>query len=174
MTPSVVGLDLSLRATGYASSRGERILRSSLRGGARLEHLRDQLRGHLADDAPALVVMEDYAFSRGQAHAHELGEWGGVARLTLFEADLHWMTVKPTTLKVYATGRGNADKDAVLVSAVRRLGYSGESNDEADALWLRAFGMALLGWPLVDLPKEHTRALDSAEAPSGAMERSPK
>jgi len=62
-------------------------------------------------------------------------------------------------LKVFATGKGNAGKADVLVSAVRRLGYDGADHNQADALWLRAIGMHLLGEPIVDLPKEHLRSL---------------
>jgi Holliday junction resolvasome RuvABC endonuclease subunit len=44
------------------------------------------------------------------------------------------------TIKRHATGRGNADKDAVI-AAVRALGFNPEDDNEADAL-------ALLDWAL--------------------------
>jgi Holliday junction resolvasome RuvABC endonuclease subunit len=44
------------------------------------------------------------------------------------------------TIKRHATGRGNADKDAVI-AAVRALGFDPVDDNEADAL-------ALLDWAL--------------------------
>jgi Holliday junction resolvasome RuvABC endonuclease subunit len=44
------------------------------------------------------------------------------------------------TIKCHVTGRGNADKDAV-VAAVRELGFDPKDDNEADAL-------ALLDWAL--------------------------
>jgi Holliday junction resolvasome RuvABC endonuclease subunit len=44
------------------------------------------------------------------------------------------------TIKRHVTGRGNADKDAVI-AAVRRLGFDPVDDNEADAL-------ALLDWAL--------------------------
>lgn len=48
-------------------------------------------------------------------------------------------TVYPTTLKKFATGRGNAPKGAMLAAARERLGYRGLDDNEADALWILAW-----------------------------------
>ena len=47
----------------------------------------------------------------------------------------------------------------MLTEAVRRLGYAGSSNDEADALWLACAGHHLLGHPVIDVPKINAAAL---------------
>lgn len=70
------------------------------------------------------------------------------------------LDVAPSTLKVFATGNGRADKFDVILAARERLGYEGKSDDEADALWLEQIGHHLLGdGHAVKLPKTHTRAL---------------
>jgi hypothetical protein len=69
--------------------------------------------------------------------------------------------VPPATLKTYALGVGRGDKTAMVVAARERLGFTGLSHDQADAYWLRAMGLDLLGSPLVVLPKTHRRALDT-------------
>jgi Holliday junction resolvasome RuvABC endonuclease subunit len=166
--PSVVGLDLSLTATGYACQYGERVIGSKLRGVERLVDLRDQISTRLTGDTPTLVMVEGYAYGRTN-QAHQMGELGGLIRVELFRLDLRWVDVPPSTLKMYATGKGNAGKSEVLVSAVRRLGYSGADDNQADALWLRALGMALLGHPLIDLPATHLRAVDRLELPTGLV-----
>lgn len=153
-TPNVVGLDLSLTATGIATVDETAVLRPmGLTGPARLMCIRDDVLAALPVLHP-LVVVEGYAYGRHN-QAHQLGELGGVIRLALWEAGIPYVEVPPSTLKKYATGRGNAGKDEVLAAAIRRLGYDGHDNNEADALWLRAMGCAAYGAPLAGLPKTH-------------------
>ena len=60
------------------------------------------------------------------------------------------MTIPPASLKMYATGKGNASKDAVLAAAIRRYpDVEFDGNDAADALILAAMGADHLGFPLV-------------------------
>jgi Holliday junction resolvasome RuvABC endonuclease subunit len=167
-SPLVVGLDLSLTSTGYAcvtaiGRHAERIQRPQYKGTERLRSIRDAIVHRVEGTQPALVVLEDYSFGSRNSHAHALGELGGVVRLALDELGARWVALPPSTLKKYATGRGNADKGLMLTEAVRRLGYTGSSNDEADALWLACAGHQLLGHPVVDVPKTNAAALDSVD-----------
>lgn len=148
MTASVLALDLSLTSTGVARSMATAYatqrIRPTGRGTARLADIRDQVLALAqgGDDpllggryrAVDLVVLEGYAYAGHQAH--QLGELGGVIRVALHDAGIPWVAVPPATVKKLATGAGNAKKEQVLLAAVRRLGYTGDSNDEADALWL--------------------------------------
>jgi Holliday junction resolvasome RuvABC endonuclease subunit len=164
----VLGLDLSLAATGLACGEhgSERLNTpaSEVSGMPRLQVIRDAVLAH----APfaAVVVVENYAYSRGDAHAHALGELGGVVRLALFEAGIPYVDVGPSSLKKWATGKGNAGKDEMLAAAIRRFGFEGYDNNEADAWLLRAMGlafyersevpayqaeaMAKVAWPVID------------------------
>lgn len=156
--PSVVGLDLSLTATGYANDVGAGTLGAAGRKGcARLALLRDLAILECRD--ADLVVLEGYAFAARNSHAHALGELGGVIRLALHERRVPFVDVPPASLKKYATGKGNANKGEMLAAAIRRLDYDGASDNEADALWLRAMGMDALGCPPVKLPETHRAAL---------------
>lgn len=107
---------------------------------------------------PDLVAIEGYSYSSPHV-AHQLGELGGVLRVELFELMVPFIVVAPATAKRYACGNGSASKDQMLLAAVRRLGYEGESKDQADALWVRAAVLAALGEPVVDVPKAHETAL---------------
>jgi crossover junction endodeoxyribonuclease RuvC len=145
MSAVVVGLDLSLTATGVvdASGRAQTVpgklpaKASALAQAQRLVRIRDAV---LAACAGAeLVVIEGYAYGRAQ-QAHQLGELGGVIRVALTDAGIRWVEVSPAQVKQYATGKGNASKDAMIIAAVK-AGADITTNDQADAWWLRSIGL---------------------------------
>lgn len=144
----IVGLDLSLTSTGFATETCAGTWKPKSRGVERLVELRTHVDALCCDAAAAgepwasLVVVEDYAFSRAGAHSHELGELGGVVRVLLHDRGIPWVAVNPSLLKSFACGKGNASKEEVLAAAIRKLGYGGSSFDEADAMWLMVMGMA--------------------------------
>jgi Holliday junction resolvasome RuvABC endonuclease subunit len=164
---NVLGLDLSLTCTGAAGRNGTGTFKSLHRGMQRLAQLRDAVL--LAASGPGdpvdLVVIEDYAFHKADAHAHALGELGGVVRLALFEAGVPYVDVKASSVKKYATGKGNAPKEGMLAAAIRRLDYQGQSFDEVDALWLRAMALDHYGEPLVEMPGLNRSALAAVPWP---------
>lgn len=168
--PSVVAFDLSLRATGVAMPDGSTLsLKPGSRTGmARLAWIRDSVAG-LADlpgvCAVDLVVIEGYSYASKGASVVDIGEMGGVVRLMLWERQIPYVEVAPSSLKMFATGKGNAGKDDVLAEAIRRLGYAGSSKDEADALWLRAMALHHYGEPVVSLPATHLRGIDKVSWP---------
>jgi Holliday junction resolvasome RuvABC endonuclease subunit len=89
-----------------------------------------------------------------------------VIRLALHEAGIPFAVVQPSTLKRLATGKGNAGKDEVLAAAIRRLGFDGHDNNEADALWLLAAGHVWYGAPgAPQLPASHREALAKVQWP---------
>lgn len=164
-----LGLDLSLTSTGYAvvDAHGATTIgriRTTARGPQRLLEIRNAITHLLRTRNPGLVAVEGYAYGRiNQAAA--LGELGGVTRLALHERAIPYLDIPPSTLKRYATGKGNAAKEAVLASAITRLGYAGSSLDEADALWLAHIAAAVAGHPVATLPQTHTAALDKLRRP---------
>jgi len=137
----VLGLDLSLTSTGYACPDcGTGTISVRSRGLERLVELRDEILSHAI--TADVVVLEGYAFAAHAAHAHALGELGGVVRVALFEAGIPVAEVPPASLKRFATGKGAANKDAMIAAAIRHFGFEGSTNDEADAWLLRCMGLA--------------------------------
>ena len=135
----VLGLDLSLTATGYAAdAEVVGVIRSKARGPRRLAEIRNFIL-ELAADAE-VVVLESYSYA-SQNQAHQVGELGGVIRLGLYSAHIPYAEVAPTALKKFATGKGNSDKDRVLAAAIRRFAFEGDDNNAADAWILRAMGL---------------------------------
>jgi crossover junction endodeoxyribonuclease RuvC len=74
----------------------------------------------------------------------------------------------PNARALYATGKGNAAKGAVIDAVTRRFpDWATEGNDNAaDAVALMAAGRDWLGHPITDLPKTHRAALDKATWPT--------
>jgi Holliday junction resolvasome RuvABC endonuclease subunit len=163
VTPRVVGVDLSLRATGIADIDGDAHVFKPTHDGAtnagmdRLCEIRDHVVE--ATFAATLVVIEALAFD-----AHDTNRWAaqlaGIVRARLFDEAIPFVLCPPNTLKKYATGNGQAAKDQVTNAAQKRLGYEGYNNDEADALWLREIGLELCGDPVVELPRVQRDALN--------------
>ena len=87
-----------------------------------------------------MVVFEEVRRHAGTAASHAYG--GYLAHLTAWcEANgIPYQGVPVGTIKRHVTGKGNADKAAVI-EAVRRLGFSPADDNEADAL-------ALLHWAI--------------------------
>jgi hypothetical protein len=172
--PIVVALDLSLTSTGVADRNGTRRIVPKTTGVERLGEVRDAVlrachphvtldeqiwcAGGRCDNRPDLVVLEGYSYASGNK-AHDVGELGGVVRLALFEAGIRYEVVSPSTIKIAACNAANAGKADVLLAAVRRLGYEGNSTDEADALWLYRLTLHALGGEPLPVPKTHLRAL---------------
>ena len=163
----IIGLDPALRFTGVAIyDEGDvdtYTLRtpSDLRGGARLDWIANQLADTF--DGAALVATEGYAFNARGRGAH-LGELGGVIKRLLFKLKVPLFAVPPASVKKFATGKGNASKEAVLVAAVTSLGYMGNSDHEADALWILTFAMVKEGLiERVQLTPNQRAAIDGVE-----------
>jgi len=170
---TVLALDLSLTATGVADIDGTtRTLTSKEKGPARLHDLRTQVDRLLGVGATSwrvgLVAIEGYAYGRAN-QAHQLGELGGVIRHLMWMYDVPVVEVSPGQVKRYACGAGNAKKNEVLAAAIRRLGYEGADDNQADALWLRALVLDALGEPVVTVPAGHREALAKVQIPEALL-----
>jgi Holliday junction resolvasome RuvABC endonuclease subunit len=155
----IVAFDLSLVSTGVAHHDGTtHRITSTQTGPRRLAELRDAVLVCATSPWADLVVLEGQAFaSNGRGHA-EVAGFHALVNVALWERGITYVEVAPTSLKTIATGRGNASKEDVHQEAINRLGFTGASRDEADALWLRAAALDHYGPPLVDLPATHRRA----------------
>ncbi len=66
------------------------------------------------------------------------------------------LTVTTNQVKQLATGKGNSQKDEVLLATERRVPEADASNnDEADAVWIAVGASILAGNPLINLPAAH-------------------
>lgn len=162
----VLGIDPSLTSTGVASVNGytlthDRIDPKSRRGTVRLHFIRENVLSWVTARTD-LVVMEGPSYGSKGSGQHERGGLWWYLLLSLESTGVPVAIVPPTSRAKYATGVGNAGKDAVLVNVVRRYAVGSEvANDEADAVILAAMGARFLGHPLeTSLPKANLAAMD--------------
>ena len=52
------------------------------------------------------------------------------------ENNIEYRAYSSSEIKKFATGKGNAGKPQMIQSAKEKLGYTGNDDNEADALWL--------------------------------------
>lgn len=159
---TVIGLDLSVTATGIAYADGSTITIKGGTGDARLVKLYEAVREALDPDTQ-LVVVED--LPRGAMGGSVTGMAQGVVRLLLRQTGVPYALVTPGTLKTFATGKGNAGKPDMAVAAYKRAGLEFGDDNQCDAWWLRAAGMTHLGFVVADLPRAQIRALDKVAWP---------
>ena len=131
---------------------------------ARMNRIERWLRNHLErlGQLDLTIGIEGPAFSRSDGKSHErAGLWWRLYTRADLYTDTHPIVIGPTKLKKYATGRGNSDKDAVLLAVSRRYpSFPGRSNDEADALVLAAMLARHEGHAIEQfLPASHIEAL---------------
>jgi crossover junction endodeoxyribonuclease RuvC len=161
----IAALDLSLTSTGVALTDGDVCtLKAKRVGMERLDWLEREIWFCVAD--ADIVILEGYSFGSTGRAVFQIGELGGVIRFKLWREGIPFVEVPPTVLKKLATGKGNASKDEVFAAAIRRLNYQGNSNDEADAMWLRYAGLIHYGQTDLTLPTNHLEALVKVEWPT--------
>lgn len=176
-TPTVIGIDTSLTATGVASSLGwcdlvgytdKKNPITKLPHPARIAALTA-----LATDVatlvgtPDLAVIETPAYTQSGGGAHERGWlwWDVYRRLTGRGVPIALMT--PNQRMLYATGKGSGGKGGVIDAVARRWpAYeTGGNNNLADAVTLMAAGVDALGHPLAAMPTANRAALNAIAWP---------
>lgn len=164
---SVLGLDLSLTSTGVATASWTRPVRpKKLTGYPRLRYIRGAILDLVIEAAPTLVVVEGPSYGSVSRSQHERGGLWWLLCEVIDDAGIPIAVAPPKNIKKYATGNGNADKDAVLLAACRRFGWFEGGNDEADALWACAMGHEWLGEPLVEMPTINRSTMDGVAWPA--------
>ena len=166
----ILALDLSLTRTGFAMDDGKTGTlappKGYDRGMKRLRWIRDHVLNLAKLNRTDLVLLEGYAFGAKGNAVFDIAELGGVVRLALFDAGYPFLILPPATVKKFATGSGNANKELMLTQAVRVLGYRGADNNEADALWMHTMAMVAYDRSFdVPLPVAQLRVVESVAWP---------
>ena len=161
--PRILALDLSITATGYALPDGRTgTFKGAWTGDWRLVAIKSAVAGHA--DAIDVAVIEDLP-----THARAAGITGmvhGAVRTVLLEAGVPYVLITPATLKAYATGKGNADKTAMAIAALKRADREFDDDNQCDAWWLRAAGLDWYGHPEFPMPQAQRDRLTKADWPT--------
>lgn len=158
---TVVGLDLSLTSTGIAhiTWNGDEVVadihRAQSKGSKtdtwearslRILNLANEIQKRVLP--AALVVLEGPSFNSVSVSSHDRAWlWGKVFDRMMLNG-VPVVVVPPSSAKKWSTGKGNADKDDMVLAAGRMWpALDGIKNDTADALALAGIGMQMLGGP---------------------------
>ena len=165
---SILGIDLSLKATGLAHGWGTETLTfpDEVDTLDRIDKIERRVWELVV--TPCVAVLEGPSFRSNLPSAHErAGLWWGVRR-TLRDMSVPVAVVTPAAVKKYATGNGTASKQEVLAAVIRRYpDFTGTNDNEADAYVLRAMGLDHYGLRYCDLqvPKPNRAALTKIKWP---------
>jgi len=103
--------------------------------GMRLIRLRSKLNEILESENINLVVFErPGGRNRGALIVHS--ELQGQIKIICEDHKIQYRAYSSQEIKKFATGKGNCGKPAMISAAQQKLGYQGENDNEADALWL--------------------------------------
>lgn len=165
----VLALDLSTCAgvavVGHSEDRPKDVIYGStiqfkkLTGMERIHAIAAEVLSVHAQYKPQFVVVEDYAVSRFGGSAIVSISIGSVIRFLLWQQDIPYLEVSPTSLKKFVTGKGNAKKDQMILEVFKRYGYTSKTNDIADAVGLGMFGLCAAG---VKFTVEAKKCVDEA------------
>lgn len=167
----VAGLDISLTGTGISTLGGTTRVPTTgrrrdtlLQRNARLAHITARVLVEVGDvDLACVEGPVSYATPGGSTWDRGGLWWRIVA--ALLDRDIPVAVISPTARAKYATGSGAARKAAVIDAAQKRYGAILPTDDEADALILRAMGLHWLGQPLAEVPDGHRAALAGVQWP---------
>jgi Holliday junction resolvasome RuvABC endonuclease subunit len=169
---TILGLDLSLRATGIVAvpvrwgldwSRVHSFVvgsplpktASERQRFERIDGIAAQTLEHARRFDCKIVAIEQYAFSRADGHAHERGELGGVVKRELFRAGLEVCVYHATSSRKLlgkAPRKGAKDWAAArLVSTGAPVAWLG---DQYDAFLAANHHLSIIGGDALMLPAE--------------------
>lgn len=162
-----IGVDYSTTACGVAVVEGDHWQTFTLRSKPNGDTLTDYYQrirsiGYdivaAAEPLPGDVfAIEGIAFAgKGRAVDRLHYAWHRTVEFLTSVHGVEPVVITTNQVKQLATGRGNAQKDDVLLATERRVPQAGvRGNDEADAVWLAVGASVLAGVPVVDLPAGH-------------------
>ena len=140
-TPDFVILALDQATnTGFALNTGisgvwDLSVKKDESDGMRLIRFRSKIKEIIEEENPKLIVFERPAGrnTRGIVTSAELQ---GQIKTLCKDFDIDYRAYSATEIKKFATGKGNAGKPLMIAAAKEKLGYQGEDDNEADALWI--------------------------------------
>jgi crossover junction endodeoxyribonuclease RuvC len=135
---NTIGLDLSLTSTGVSIDGETQVLSTKVRGPQRLSIISNQILNLIIENHIQIAIIEDYAFNARTGQAFSIGELGGCVRMRLWEAEIPYVEIPPTSRAKFATGKGNASKIDVIsaISIKTGIEWSGPGADDRCDAWI--------------------------------------
>jgi len=143
------GLDLSLTATGVViiNQSGvvvhKQVIKTKVRGMERLFVIRNIIADIYKRFAINFTCVEGYSMGSRNGKAFDIGELGGTIKLFLWSRKHDYYPIPPTQVKKYATGKGNGDKNKVMLAVFKEWQFEGTDDNEVDAFVLANIARAV-------------------------------
>lgn len=153
-----IGIDLSATATGIVLLRetGEKVpdvvkaweikSTSGTSGLERAINITTTTMEIVHDFSPDKIVVEGFSLNTKNASSIiPLVELGTLIRFSMKLDGLKWYDPRASELKKFVCGKGNANKDVVMMNILKRWGFESPTNNIADAYGLACMGLAQAG-----------------------------
>ena len=159
---TVIGLDISLTKTGIAVVKADGLVLHSglikskptgdtpkdevIRLTGICRQIFEQLDKTLGKSKPDLVMIENFAFmARNTTALTQIAGVSYMIRAELVKRNWPFILVAPTSLKKFVTGKGNADKNQMMMMIFKDYTFESLDDNTADSYALAVCGLALLG-----------------------------
>lgn len=167
MTKKIItslGLDTSLTGTGIVlltdrKITKQRLIKSKPVGDkpvhelVRIRTIVEEIEMIVSENLPTIAVIEGMAYmAKNTTALVQLSALNYMTRALLFDYNIPFVIVAPTTLKKFITGKGNAKKDIMLIETYKRYGITILDDNENDAHGLARIGELLLSKNTNKLP----------------------
>lgn len=148
----VLGLDLSLRASGYVRLENDKIIEQKLikskpTGKSPIDELKRliAIKDNIDVGNISLAVIEGIAFGiRKTTSLSQLSALNYMVREKCYSNKVPFIIVAPTTLKKFITGKGNIKKDVILLEIFKRYDIEFYDDNLGDAYGLAKIGELIL------------------------------
>lgn len=169
-----VGLDLSLAKTGYTVMcdgvvKFSGIIKSQPSGDYPIDELKRLIKivnqietMTFQIGKPDIVAIENLAFmARNTTALTQLAGLSYFTRQMLLANGVPFLMVAPTSLKKFIVGKGNADKNLMMMTVYKDYEFESLDDNVCDAYALAVLSMAVLGSPLkkAGVPQEEVISL---------------
>lgn len=148
-----LGIDPSLTSPGFCVA-GDKLpciesthFKSKNTGFQRIIDIHNEADAYFMSWIPEKIIMEELPAGSKSPYTIERAELVGVIKNRIYRLNLwnKFVLVNPSTLKKFATGKGNCDKPAMILQAYKEFGIEFVNNDECDAFWLAQVGRGMDG-----------------------------
>ena len=150
-----LGIDLSTSATGLvllesngtkypALLREQSLSYPKLKGIARNKAISTDIMMLIHAHYPEKIVLEGYSLNMKKASSViPLIEIGGLLRFLMHIDGLEWYDPTAPEVKKFATGKGNAPKETMMMLVLKRWNHTSIDNNTADAYVCAAMGLSI-------------------------------
>lgn len=133
---NILALDVATKTgwcTSTASGTWDFSIKRDESSGMRIVRFKSKLKELIGLEKINLVIFErSQGFHQNAVIVQS--ELHGCLKLFCEENGIEYRAYSPAEIKKYATGKGNANKEAMIRAAAEKYGYIGKDDNEADAI----------------------------------------